>query len=109
MCLPYCAHDPFDAVGEARLVYGALEECGLDTGIGDALADVLDEQFHHRLGDIEQKAAAGVMKLERHLVVGVDACRRNNIDVDLFVDLLNPGDVSAQPDHRRVDDGVDAA
>jgi hypothetical protein len=23
--------------------------------------------------------------------------------------LLNPGDVSAQPDHRQVDDGVDAA
>jgi hypothetical protein len=31
------------------------------------------------------------MELERHVVVGVDACRRNNIDVDLFVDVAESG------------------
>ncbi len=44
------------------------------------LPDVLDEQFDHRLGAVEQQSRSGVMELEGNVVVGVDAGSNDDVD-----------------------------
>jgi len=42
-------------------------------------------------------------------VVGVQTSRGDDVDVDLLVDPLDPGEIAAQTDNRGVNDGVDTS
>ena len=50
-----------------------------------------------------------VVEVHRHVVVGVEAGGDDDVDVGGRGDARDAGDVAAEPDHRQVDDGVDAA
>ena len=50
------AQHPLDAGRHARFVGRALEDRGLDAGVGDALLDVADEHVDHRLGAAQRAA-----------------------------------------------------
>jgi hypothetical protein len=98
-----------DARSEALGLDDALEERGLDPGVGDAVADVPGEVVDHRVGrQVQGEAGAAVLVLVRDLVVGVEPGGHDDVDVRLLGDPLHPGDVATQTPHRRVDDGVDA-
>ena len=99
---------PLDA-GCELLLDRALEERGADVGAGDALRDVPDEHVDHGFGAVEHGARADEAEEERQVVVGVEPGGRDDVDVHLLVDAGDAADVAAQPDDRRVDDGVDAA
>ena len=103
------AQHPLDAGGHARFVGRALEDRGLDTGVGDALLDVADEHVGHDLGTAERCARPAVVKVDRHVVVGVQPGRDDDVEVGLRRDSGDPRDVAAEADDREVDDGVDAA
>ena len=62
---------PLDARGHSRFVGRALEDRGLDAGVGDALLDVADEHVGHHLRSVERGARTCVVEVERHVVVGV--------------------------------------
>ena len=49
------AQHPLDTGGDARFVGGALEDCRLDAGVGDAVGDVADEHLGHDLRAVQQR------------------------------------------------------
>ncbi len=108
MGLRHRAQHPLDSFGDARLVGRALQDGGLHAGAGDALLDVLDEHLDHDFGTVEERARAAEVEVVRHVVVRVQAGRRDDVDVRLGVDALDAGDVAAQTDHGQIDDRVDA-
>ncbi len=100
---------PLDAGGDAGLVGGALEDSGLDAGVGDALLDVADEHVGHDLRAAQQPARALVVESERQVVIGVKPSRHNDIQLGGRRDAGNARDIAAQADHGEVDDGVHPA
>jgi hypothetical protein len=50
---------------------------------------------------------AGVVELERDLVVRVEAGGQDDVEFDLGGDLLDAGDVAAESKHGGIHDGVD--
>ena len=67
-----------------------------------------DEEVHHGLGTAQDGPRTPEVEVHRDLVVGVDAGRDDDIDLGhLGRDVRNPGDVPAQSDDRKVDQGVD--
>ncbi len=60
-------------------------------------------------GPPSMAAGALVVEPERHVVVGVQTGRDDDVQVGGRGDAGDARDVAAQPDHRQVDDGVDAA
>ncbi|SKY13463.1 Uncharacterised protein [Mycobacteroides abscessus subsp. abscessus] len=107
VCLADGPHHAFDAGRQSLLLDGALEERGLHVGVGDSLGEVTDKEVHQRLVDVEEQPGAGVVELEGNVVVGVEAGCHHDVQVDLVGDLLDAGDVAAETEHRRVEDGVD--
>ena len=82
---------------------GALEECGLDARVVDALADLAHEQ----LDDLVVRA---VPQESGQLEEGVDAGRDDDVEIDLGVDPLDARDVAAERTRcARVDERLDAA
>ncbi len=100
---------PLDAGRDTGFVGGALEDCRLDTRARDAVGDVADEHVGHDLRAVEQGARPAEVEVHRHVVVGVDAGGDDDVDVGGRRDARDAGDVAAEPDHRQVDDAVDAA
>ena len=104
------AGDPLDPRRQPLLLHDAFEKGGLDPGVGDAVADVANEQVSHQLRAIQDRPRATVGEVVRELVEGVEPGRSDDVQVgDLLCDALHARDVAAQPDDRRVDDGGDAA
>ena len=103
------AQHPLDTRGDAGLVGGALEDAGLDAGVGDSLLDVADEHVGHDLRAAQHPAGALVVEAEWNVVVGVQASRHDDVQVGGRGDTGDARDVAAQSDHGEVDDGVDAA
>ena len=101
------AEHPLDAGGHARLVDRALEEAGTNPGVRDALGEVADDQVRHRIGEVETGPGAADPKVVGDIRVGVRAGGYHDGEVDLSGDRHDPGDVSAQTDHSRIDDRVD--
>ena len=100
-------HDPLDVGRHARLVDRALEERGAyAVGPRDADGEVADEHVDHRVGQVRQQPRPAVPEVERRRVVGVDAGRDDDREVDLLRDPHDARDVAAETDDRRVDDGV---
>src|SRR5699024_9767662 len=99
LSLAYGAHHPFHSRRQSGFFDGAFEERGFDAGVRDAFADILDEQLHHRLGDIEQQPRARVMELERDVVIRVNPGCRNDVDIDLLVDSYDAWQVPSQSPH----------
>ncbi len=100
---------PLDAGRHSRFVGGALEDRGLDPGVGDALLDVANEHVGHELGPVEYCARPAVVKVERYIVVGVQPSRHDDVQVGLGRDSGDPRNVATETYDREVDDGVDAA
>src|ERR1035437_5812451 len=111
MRLGHRTHDPFHPCGHSLLVNGALEHAGLHPGAGDPFGDVAHEHVDHRIGDrLTQgglQCRAAVMEEERHVAIGVTTGGHHNVEIGhLGGDALNAGDVAAEPDDCRVDDGA---
>ena len=106
--LRYGSQHPLDAFGDTRLVGRALQDGGLHARAGDAVLDVLDEHLDHDLGAVEERARSAEVEVVRHMVVRVQAGRRDDVDVRLGVDALDAGDVTTQTDDGQIDDRVDA-
>jgi hypothetical protein len=100
--------DALDPGAHLGVLDRALQEGGPHPGAGDADRQVADEVVDHRLRPVEGGARAAQRVGERQVAVGVDAGRDDDVQVDLTGDLLHPGDVPAEADDRRVDDGGDA-
>ena len=105
-------HHPGHPVGHALVVDGALEERRLDSCARDALCDVGDEHVHHRVGHVHterrRQGRAPVEEEERHLVVGVAARGRDDVELGyLLGDALDARDVPAQAHDGRVGDAAD--
>ena len=100
---------PLDARRDAGLVGSALEDAGLDAGVGDALLDIADEHVGHDLRAAHLAARTQVMEVERHVVVGVKPGCHNDIELSGRRDARDPRDVATQSDHGEVDDGIHAA
>ena len=103
------AQHPLDAGGDAGFVGGALEDRRLDAGVGDAVLDVADEHLGHGLGSAERSAGAEVVEVHRHVVVGVEAGRHDDVQFGGRGDAGDARKVAAEADDGQVDDGVDAA
>ena len=84
-----------------------LRTPGSHARLGDALGDVGDEVARHQVGAV-RRATRRVAEVERQFVVGVDAGRHHDVDVDLLVDALDARDEPAEPDDGQVDDGAHA-
>ncbi|CKV82424.1 Uncharacterised protein [Mycobacterium tuberculosis] len=109
VCLGDRAQHPLDTRGEAGFVGGALEDSRLDAGVGDAVLDVADEHVGHDLRAVQLCARPEVVEVERDVVVGVKAGGHDDVQLGGRGHPGDARDVSAQPDHREVDDGVHAA
>ncbi len=68
---------------------GALEECRLDAGVVDALADLAHEQ-------LDDRVVRAVREEAGQLEEGVDAGRDDDVEIDLGVDPLDARDVAAE-------------
>ena len=99
---------PLDAGRHAGLVGGALDDAGLDPGAGDALGDVLDEQVDHRVAAVGAAAGDPPLPVVGQLVERVQAGGDDDLQVDAVRQLGDARDVAAEPERRRVEDGVDA-
>src|SRR5690606_29429310 len=95
---------PFDALGHAVLVGRNLEDPGPDARLADALLDVAYEEIVDRLRATRHRARTGELEEVRDLVVRVDACRNDNVEVDFAGDPRYARDVAPEPDDRDVDD-----
>lgn len=87
----------------------ALENRGLDAGVRDALGQVADEELAEELGTVDQLPGPPEPEEHRHVVIGVEAGRDDDVDLDLLRHLQDAGDVAAQAQHGQVDDRADAA
>ena len=103
--------DAFDVGPHAGPVGGTLDHGGLDPGAGDALGDVADEHLGQDVLDLAVDLAhrVAVLEEEGRMVVGVDAGRHDDVDVDGVVDAPDGLYVPAVTQGRAVDDGVDTA
>ena len=109
MCLRDRTKYSLDAGCHPGFVGSAFEDRGLDTGVGDALLDVTDEQVGHDLGPVQRRTRAEVVETERHVGVGVDAGRDDDVEIGGRGDSRDPRDVAAESDDGEIDDGVDAS
>ena len=91
------AVDLLDALVDARLVGGALDERRLDVGSLDALLDVVDEQVR----DVVLRAVEQEL---RQVVVGVDARARDDLQPGLVREPLRRRHVAPEQHRRRLDD-----
>ncbi len=98
-----------DSFSDSGLVGGAFEHSGLHSGSGDALLDVQDKHVDHHLRSFEDCARSAQVKIQRNIVVGIDAGGHDNVDGRPFGDLLNAGDIAPETDHSQIDHGIHAA
>ena len=73
------------------------------------LLDIADEQVRHGFGSVQFGTRPGEVEEHRHVVVGVDTGRHNDVQLGGRRDALDAGNVAAQPDNREIDDAVHAA
>lgn len=77
--------------------------------VADFNLDVADEHVGHDLRAVQLCARPEVVEVERDVVVGVQAGGHDDVQLGGRGHPGDARDVSAQPDHREVDDGVHAA
>ena len=91
---------PLDARRDARFVGGALEDRGLDAGVGDAVLDVADEHVDHGLRAAERGAGPAVVEVHRHVVVGVEAGGDDDVELGRRGDRWRCGGCSGRARRR---------
>ena len=103
MGLGHRAKHAFNAWRNALNIGRALEYRGFHAGIRNALFDVPHKHVGHKLIAAKNCSRALVMKVHGHVVVGVHACRDNDVEFGLGRDSLDTRNITSEPDDREVD------
>ena len=101
--------DPLHPRRDTGFVGGALQDRGLDPGVGDAVLDVADEHLGHDLRAAERGTGAQVVEVHRQVVEGVEAGGHHDVQLGGRGDPGDARKVAAEADHREIDDGVHPA
>jgi hypothetical protein len=103
------AKDPFDTRRNTLNIGCAFEDSGPDAGIGNAFLDISDEHIDHKLIAAKNCPRAPIMKVKRDVVIGINSGRYNDVEIGLGRDSLDSRYVTTEPDHCKIDDGIDAS
>src|SRR2546423_5166930 len=105
----YWAQHALDSWRDALPIGRAFEDRRLHASVGDTFFDIFDKHFSHEFRAAQLCARPLKVKMHRDIVISIDACRGNDIDVSLLGYSLDARDVATKPYNREVYDRIDAA
>ena len=105
MCLCTRPQGSFDVGSDPRFIGRALDDGGLDAGVGNTVDDVANEVGGHRVDCARLGNPSQVIMGE--FVEGIQPGCDHDVQVDLGCDPRYARDVAAKPDRGGIQNGVD--